>query len=232
MADLPGGPIATRPLHFLFLVDCSGSMAGGKIQSLNQAIREVLPHMRDVAKGNPNAQVLVRAVRFASGAQWHVSQPTPVDAFEWTDLSAGGTTDMGLALALVAETLKTPPMSERALPPVLVLMSDGEPTDDFNTGLKALMEQGWGKKAVRIAIAIGESANLDVLQRFMGHPELRPLVAHNAPDLVKYIRWASTAVLQSASAPASQARLAQNVNVPLPAPPAATPGPANANDVW
>lgn len=232
MSDLPGGPIASRPLHFIFIADCSGSMAGSKIQELNHAIREALPEMRGVAQSNPNAQILVRAVRFASGAQWHVTSPTPVASFEWTDLTAGGSTDMGLALTLVAEALKTPPMSERALPPVLVLVSDGEPTDDFNSGLKALMEQGWGKKAVRLAIAIGESAHLDVLQRFMGHPELRPLVAHNAPELVKYIRWASTAVLQAASAPASQSRLAQNVNVPLPAPPTASSGPTNANDVW
>ncbi|MBM7114917.1 vWA domain-containing protein [Archangium primigenium] len=232
MTELPGGPIATRPLHFIFIADCSGSMAGGKIQSLNQAVREALPHMQDVAKGNPNARVLVRVVRFASGAQWHVSQPTPVEEFSWTDLSADGSTDMGLALKLVTEALKTPPMSERALPPVLVLLSDGSPTDDFNSGLKDLMAQGWGKKAVRIAIAIGEDANLDVLQRFMGHPELRPLVAQTARDLVKFIRWASTAVLQSASAPASQARLNPNVNVPLPAPPAPSPTPPDANDVW
>ncbi len=232
MTELPGGPIATRPLHFIFIADCSGSMAGGKIQSLNQAVREALPHMQDVAKGNPNARVLVRVVRFASGAQWHVSQPTPVEEFSWTDLSADGSTDMGLALKLVTEALKTPPMSERALPPVLVLLSDGAPTDDFNSGLKDLMAQGWGKKAVRIAIAIGEDANLDVLQRFMGHPELRPLVARTAKDLVKFIRWASTAVLQSASAPASQARLNPNVNVPLPAPPAPSSIPPDSNDVW
>jgi uncharacterized protein YegL len=232
MPNLPGGPIASRPLHFIFLADCSSSMAGGKIQSLNQAIREAIPHMREVARGNPNAQVLVRAVRFSAGAQWHVSQPTPVDTFEWTDLSAQGQTDMGNAMQLVAEAMKTPPMAERALPPVLVLVSDGEPTDDFASGLKALMEQGWGKKAVRIAIAIGEGADLKVLQQFIGHAELQPLKATGARDLVKYIRWASTAVLQAASAPASQARLAQNVNVPLPTPPAADSGPQNANDVW
>jgi hypothetical protein len=27
---------------------------------------------------NPNAQVLVRAVKFSNGAQWHIAQPTPV----------------------------------------------------------------------------------------------------------------------------------------------------------
>lgn len=230
--SLPGGPLATRPLHFVFITDCSGSMGGAKIESLNTAIRDALPHMKDVALGNPNASVLVRALRFSDGAQWHVAAATDVSTFEWTNLSAGGLTDMGRALQMLSDVLKSPPMPERALPPVLVLLSDGQPTDDFNAGLKALMDEPWGKKAVRIAIAIGEDADLTVLQRFIGHPELKPLVAHNAPDLVRYIRWASTAVLQAASAPASQALRAQAGNVPLPAMPAPTPGPVDANDVW
>ena len=227
---LPGGPLATRPLHFIFLADCSGSMMGDKIQSLNHAIREAIPHMQEVAHGNPNAEVLVRAVRFASGAQWHVSQATPVDQFTWTDLTASGTTDMGRALELVADTLKTPPMPERALPPVLVLISDGQPTDAFDTGLRQLMAEPWGKKAVRLSIAIGGDADTAVLQKFIGHAELQPLQANNAEDLVKYIRWASTAVLKAASSPASQTQAAPTgVNVPLPpAPPASV----TTNDVW
>ena len=228
---LPGGPIATRPLHFIFIADCSTSMTGSKIQALNHAIREAVPHMREVARGNPNAEVLVRAVKFSAGAQWHVSQPTNVDEFEWTDLSVSGMTDMGRALSLVTEVLRTPPMQERALPPVLVLISDGQPTDDFEGGLRVLMAEPWGKKAVRLAIAIGEDADTGVLQRFIGHAEIQPLVANNAEDLVKYIRWASTAVLQAASAPASQTSDAPpGVNVPLPPPPEA--GPKDANDVW
>lgn len=230
MPKLPGGPLATRPLHFIFIADCSGSMAGGKIQSLNHAIREAIPHMREVAAGNPNAEVLVRAIQFSAGALWHCSQPTNVEKFEWTDLSAGGMTDMGRALFLVADALKTPPMPERALPPVLVLVSDGAPTDDFDSGLRALMNEPWGKKAVRLAIAIGEDANKPVLQKFIGHAELEPLQANNPEQLVKYIRWASTAVLQAASAPASQTHAAPaGVNVPLPALPPTSVG---TNDVW
>ena len=231
MPKLPGGPLETRPLHFIFIADCSTSMAGDKIQSLNHAIREAIPHMREVAHGNPNAEVLVRSVKFSTGAQWHHSQPTNVDLFEWKDLSVDGQTDMGRALSLVAEVLKTPPMPERALPPVLVLISDGEPTDDFDTGLRTLMNEPWGKKAVRLAIAIGDSARKDVLQKFIGHAELPPLQANNADQLVRYIRWASTAVLQAASAPASQsASMPAGVNVPLPLPPSS--GPATPNDVW
>jgi uncharacterized protein YegL len=175
----------------------------GKIQALNTAVREAIPHMRKVAEDNPNAQVLVRAVKFSNGAQWHISQPTPVADFAWTDLTAEGETDMGKALQLVAEQLKMPPMSERALPPVLVLISDGQPTDDFESGLRALMDQPWGKKAVRIAISIGRDADPEVLQRFIGNPELKPLAANSPEALVKHIKWASTAVLKSASSPAT-----------------------------
>jgi uncharacterized protein YegL len=205
MMRRPGGELATRPLHFIWITDCSGSMkSNGKIQALNTAIREAIPHMQRVADENPNADVLVRAIRFASGAQWHLAQETPVSQFKWSDLSAGGTTDMGKALTMVAEQLKIPPMSERALPPVLALVSDGQPTDNFPKGLAALMEQPWGKKAVRIAIAIGEDADHEVLRKFIGHPEIEPLQANNPEALVNYIRWVSTAVLQAASSPASQ----------------------------
>ena len=36
------------------------------------------------------------------------------------------------------------------------------------------MDLPWGKKAVRVAIAIGEDADHEVLQKFIGHPELKP----------------------------------------------------------
>ncbi|MBN1920125.1 MAG: VWA domain-containing protein [Anaerolineae bacterium] len=233
----PGGELATRPLHFIWIADCSGSMSqDGKIQALNTAIHEAIPHMQKVADENPNAQVLVRALKFSNGAQWHISQPTDVADFRWTDLEAEGVTDMGKAFSMVAEQLTIPPMTDRALPPVLVLISDGQPTDDYKTGLQELMDQPWGKKAVRIAIAIGTDADLDVLQKFIGNPEILPLQANNPEALVKYIRWVSTVVLKSASAPASQTAAdpstAPNVPVPVAPPAVDADEPETAADVW
>jgi uncharacterized protein YegL len=206
-------------------------MSGSKIQSLNFAIREAIKPMQQTAGDNPHAQVLVRAVTFSTGARWHLATPTPVASFQWTDVPASGVTDMGKALKLVSEQLKIPPMSDRALPPILVLVSDGQPTDDFGTGLKALMAQPWAKRAVRLAIAVGNDADKGVLSKFIGHSELKPLEANNSSALVDYIRWASTAVLKSASSPASQAVGAAAVtgNVPVPTPP--PPPPANSQ-VW
>jgi len=228
----PGGELASRPLHFIWIADCSGSMSGEKIQQLNFAIREAIPNMRVVADENPNAEVLVRALKFSTGAQWHIASPTKISEFEWKDLQADGVTDMGKALKMVADQMKMPPMSDRALPPVLVLFSDGQPTDDFNAGLQELMALPWGKKAVRIAIAIGEDADTDVLQQFMGaNSELKPLQANNAQQLAKYIKWVSTAVLKATSSPGSITEaMAKGSNVPLPALPASDP--ATLNDVW
>jgi uncharacterized protein YegL len=222
-----------RPLHFIYLCDCSGSMAAqGKMQALNQAIRQSLPGMARVARENPEARVLVRAVRFADRAHWHIAEPTPVEQLQWPDLQAGGVTAMGEALELVASQLASPPMEDRALPPVLVLISDGQPTDDFDTGLALLLRQPWAQKAVRLAIAVGHDADQDVLQQFIGadpdaalpagevpgasgemprHPvggsgrsPRRPLQASNATTLAQYIQWASTAVVGAASMPASR----------------------------
>lgn len=235
MPNRPGGELASRPLHFIWICDCSGSMAAdGKIQALNNAIREATPHMQKVADENPNAQVLVRAIKFSNSAQWHISQPTPIEDFKWTDLSAEGVTDMGKALMLLAEQLRIPPMTDRALPPVLVLISDGQPTDDFGSGLKTLLELPWGKKAVRVAIAIGADADQRVLDKFIANPELKPLLANSPESLVKYIKWVSTAVLKSASQPPSQVKVDPAAsNVPIPPPPAPPdPEPSSSEDVW
>ena len=149
-------------------------------------------------------------------------------------MTADGTTDLGKALCEVADQLAVDKMPSRALPPVLVLISDGQPTDDYKAGLKRLLAQPWGKKAVRIAIAIGGDADPDCLQEFIGNVEFKPLQANNPERLVQLIKWASTAVVKSASAPASQSAeaAATTGNVPIPEPPPETPAPAAAGDVW
>jgi uncharacterized protein YegL len=232
MPERPGGTLAKRPLQFIYIVDCSGSMQGKKIETVNVAVRESIPLMQSVADENPNAEILVRVVTFSDGAQWAVSQPTEIHSFKWVDLDADGLTDMGRAMELVTEAMKVQKMPQRGLPPVLVLMTDGQPTDDFATAMKALLNEPWGMKAVRIAIAIGDDSDLDVLEKFIGNPEIKPLTAHNIQDLVKKIKCASTVPLKAASAPASRTvgdKSTSNVKIPAPPP---SSRPITANDVF
>lgn len=224
--NTPGGATARRPLHFFLLCDGSGSMReGGKIEALNQAVRDAVPFMRSAAEGEPEVEVLVRAVRFADQAVWHpTGTPAPVESFTWTDLSAGGKTSMGAAIRLVASQLQVPPMDRRGMTPVIVLVSDGQPTDDADAAIQELMRLPWGRKAVRIAIAIGHDADDEVLRTFIGDPERASsqlLAAENADQLAALIQWVSTAPVLEASRPRSEPPGMPNraPEVPLPPPP-------------
>src|SRR5687768_2541313 len=111
---MPGGGVAKRPLHFFILADCSGSMAAsGKIQALNVAVGELLPHLEDVSQENVHAQILVRALSFSTGCTWHVATPTAPADLQWKPLRAQGTTDLGAALKDLSGQLSSPPMEPR-----------------------------------------------------------------------------------------------------------------------
>jgi len=189
----PGGEIANRPLHFFWVVDCSGSMEGDKIGAVNHAIQETIQPMRDEAANNPNAQLFVRTLKFGTGASWISPEPIPIEDFEWMDLDIDehAVTDLGSAFEKIAAQLEIPPMPQRALPPVIVLLSDGLPTDDWKKALKKLLSMPWGKKAVKVAIAIGKGAERSVLEAFTGNRET-VFDANNPDMLVHLIKWAST----------------------------------------
>jgi uncharacterized protein YegL len=220
MTFRPGARLARRPLHFVFLLDGSGSMdVDGKIEALNVAIEEALPHLAELADQNPFVDLLVRAIVFADGARWHIAEPTPVRDVVWHKVHAGGYTDLGAALSEVAEVLAVPPMEARAFPPVLVVVSDGRPTDDFEGGLRRLLAQPWGARAIRLAIAIGGDADLDVLNEFIGDADIVPFTAHDPEQLAYLVRFVSTAASRLASSPAAE-QPPLHLSVPPPPEPA------------
>jgi uncharacterized protein YegL len=169
------------------------------MQALNNAIRETIPHLVDVASQNPHARMYARAIAFSSGARWHIEEPVPVEELQWTDLETEGYTDLGAALDLLAPQLRPPAMEERALAPAVLLISDGMPTDDYKPALGRFLDEPMGRLAVRMAVGIGRDADVEVLERFMGSSEFGPVTANNPEQLVRMIRWASTHASRVAS---------------------------------
>ena len=69
--------------------------------------------------------------------------------------------------------------------PAIFLLSDGEPTDNYKHGLEKLKQNNWFKKAIKVAVAIGEDANKTVLADFTGNVE--SVITVHTPEALK--KW-------------------------------------------
>ena len=52
--------------------------------------------------------------------------------------------------------------------PVIFLMTDGYPSDDYKAGLRELKNNSWYKFGLKAALGIGQEANDDMLAEFTG----------------------------------------------------------------
>lgn len=183
--------IVRRQMVLFFIVDCSGSMTGTKITAVNEAVRGVLPELQGA--GGSDVDLKVACLKFSTGYEWMYPTPIAAESFSWQELQADGVTDFGEACGELNkklsrhEFLNAPSAS---VAPALFLMSDGEPTDDYESGLAVLQNNNWFKNAIKVAVAIGDDANKDVLKEFTGNIEA-VITAHTPEALKKWIRAVS-----------------------------------------
>lgn len=193
--------VARRTMVLFFVVDTSRSMEGDKIGTLNQAVEDVLPELRALSEENADAQIKIAALEFSTGATWITQRPMDAESFRWNWLKADGYTDLGAACReLNLKLSRSAFMSDVAgsFAPAIFLLSDGEPTDDYTRPLTDLKQNNWFKKAIKVAVAIGDDANADVLAEFTGNPE-SVLSAHSPEALRKMIRFVSVTASQIGS---------------------------------
>ncbi|MFA5332227.1 MAG: vWA domain-containing protein [Methanoregula sp.] len=224
---IPDGQVARKKLHFFWLADCSDSMKGKKIATLNQAIREAIPEIQKAVAAYPQVDIRMRAIRFSDKAEWHVGpDPVSLPEFTWPELETNGLTSTAKAIELLSGELSIERMPRRGLPPVCILISDGyctDPRDEYDNAIAELGKIPWGIKAVRLAIAIGDETdyNEPELLKFVNQDSVGLLKAHSPEELVTYIKWASV----SASVASSRGRSRESdttedsSNVSLEAPP-------------
>jgi uncharacterized protein YegL len=184
---------AARPLPVILLADVSGSMSGaGKIQALNHAVREMLEAFQD--ESDLRAEIHVSVVTFGGQAGTHLPLGPARDA-SWSDLGASGGTPMGAAFTLARELVEDRrAIPSRAYRPTIVLVSDGQPTDDWQAPLQALLGSERGGKAFRMALAIGDDADHDVLQAFLADPEARVYRADEARQIRQFFQLVTMSV--------------------------------------
>lgn len=187
-----------RPLPIFVLADTSGSMRGEKINELNLALREMLNALNaaDDIRGKFQLSVI------AFGGDVKVLQPlADIEGLILTELSAAGNTPMGQAFEMVREMIEDRNVvSSRAYTPIIVLISDGLPTDCTEEMYRRKNYFDWeplvdlhngerSSKCQRMALGIGEDADIDMLKSFIDNPEIPVIKTKDASGITKFFRW-------------------------------------------
>ena len=164
--------VSRKSLVIFFLIDTSGSMKGTKMGELNTVMEELIPEIRKV--GEADTEVKLAVLTFSTDVKWMYSEPIAIEDFEWARLSAKGVTSMGAAFKELNTRmsrnsfLNSPSLS---FAPVIFLMTDGYPSDDYQEGLKELSTNSWYKFGLKAALGIGNEANDDMLAEFTGNKD-------------------------------------------------------------
>ena len=169
---------AKKSMTIFFMIDVSGSMKGTKIGSLNSTMEELLPSLIGVGEASTDVE-------------WVTPEPVKIEEYQyWNRLEADGLTFMGdafleLSKKLSRSTFLSSPSLSFA--PVIFLLSDGSPNDDWKKGLDTLKQNKWFQHGLKIALGIGSKVNMDVLRAFTGNDELA-VQAKNADQLRELIK--------------------------------------------
>lgn len=187
---------SARPMPVLLLADVSGSMmTNGKIDALNDAIEEMIQSC--AGEDDSRAEIHISVITFGrDGATIH--QPlAPAAKVQWARMTAAGTTPMGAAFDAATDMIEDrAQIPSRAYRPTIVLVSDGQPTDEWNAPLKRLLSAERASKAARFAMGIGDDADETMLSKFLATPEARVYRAHEARQIRQFFRWVTMTVTQ------------------------------------
>jgi uncharacterized protein YegL len=182
---------SARRLPVYLLLDCSGSMAGEPIAAMEMGIKALLADLHN----DPNAveTTWLSIITFASTAEQLVPL-TELGVFQPPELSASGTTALGEALELLASCIRadvhtTSPTCKGDWKPLVFILTDGEPTDDWESAAENFRLQGL---ATVIACGAGPEVNDDTLTR-LGDKVVR-LKDTRPGTLGAFMRWVSESV--------------------------------------
>ncbi|MCV6587815.1 MAG: VWA domain-containing protein [Marinobacterium sp.] len=184
-----------RAIPVILLADTSGSMSvDGKIDALNNALRDMVKTFAN--EGRLKAEIQLAVITFGGDrAEVHLPLTAAHKIENVSDLPATGRTPMGGAFDLVTTLVEDrEQIPSRAYKPVLILVSDGHPTDRWEEAFNRLCSSERASKATRMAMAIGNDADTSLLQDFINDLETPVFQAHEARDIIRFFRAVSMSV--------------------------------------
>ena len=184
-----------KPMPVILLLDVSGSMAGSSIDELNSAVSEMLKSFTRI-----EVMLQISIITFGNEVKLIMQQQEARDALNnWQDLDASGMTPLGTALRLAKDMIEDKEIiPSRSYRPLVVLVSDGEPTDDWRTPLQEFVSTGRSQKSDRMAMGIGVDFNRDILSQFIaGSSQLEVFTAADASQIKDFFKMVTMSVTRS-----------------------------------
>ena len=211
-APAPVLDASMRRLPVYLVLDCSGSMTGEPIEAVRQGMKTLLSEL----KSDPQAleTVWMSVITFDSSARQIMPLTELVQVKEPT-FEARSTTALGAALRLLSDSItnevrKTTSTQKGDWKPLIFLMTDGIPTDEWETAADAIKVARPGNF---IACAAGAEADENTLKRMT---DIVVRLNDLQPDALKqFFKWVSASVATTSTNIAKS-----DAPINLPAPPA------------
>ncbi|MES2131328.1 MAG: VWA domain-containing protein [Bacteroidota bacterium] len=204
-----------RRLPVYLLLDTSGSMSGEPIEAVKNGVQVMISSLRQ----NPQAieTAFLSVITFNSSATQLIPL-TDLASFQMQDIKASGTTSLGEALSLVSrcidtEVQQTTTEKKGDWKPLVFIMTDGVPTDNWQNGLAEFKRR---KVAYTVACAAGSGADTNVLKQITEN--VVSLDTADGNSIAKFFAWVTASIGVSSTKVEDSGKEVTGINE-LPPPP-------------
>jgi uncharacterized protein YegL len=179
-----------RRLPVYLLIDVSGSMMGEPITAVENGVSMLVTALRSEPQALETAYLSV--ITFDNTARQLVPL-TDLTSFQEPHLEASGATYLGAALELLAkkldtEVIKTTFEEKGDWKPLVFIMTDGQPNDDWKKGADIVKM----RKPTIVACAAGFEANTRILKQITDN--VVQLGSTSAPDIAAFFKWVTASI--------------------------------------
>lgn len=179
-----------RRLPVYLLIDVSGSMMGEPITAVENGVTMLVSALRNEPQALETAYLSV--ITFDDIAKQDVPL-TDLMSFQMPRMVASGATYLGAALELLASKLdievkKTTFEEKGDWKPLVFLMTDGQPNDDWKKGADEVKK----RKPTIVACAAGFDANTKILKQITKN--VVQLGSTSANDIAAFFKWVTASI--------------------------------------